>query len=168
MVVLEKELNQVNFFLDLSYFHLNNYLELKEDFGTQSSWRRDEKNSFVLAFKSYYNAKNNNGIKVINYVTELKVKCLFEVIEEDAEGIVNMKQQAKFGLFEFLEEKMGFFYSALKAPKHILLDSIQFEDNKEREINSIKRIMDTTPYENMTDEQKQIAKLSQAITPNFQ
>lgn|GEM_PF-3445486 len=168
MEVLEKQVKLVKFSLDLPYLSSNNNIKLSEDLSTSSSWRRDEGNSFVLVFNTFYKVLVVGAGHIIDYHSQLELKCLFDMVEDDAAKIATMKQDVNVTLHEFLQEKMGSFYSLLNYPKQVILDGFSIQSEVNREATSIKRIMNSPKFEEMTAEQKEIAKLSQSFAVNFE
>ncbi len=161
MEVIDKQNDVIRFSVDLPYLTANEDVKLSEELTTSSVWRRDEDSSFVLVFGTFYKVSGDGCGQLIDYYSQLKVNCRFHVVEEDALEIVNMKRETLVKLHEFMQEKMGSNYSLLSYPTKVISHDFLLESEAAREVSSIKRIIESPKFEEMTAEQREIAKLAQ-------
>jgi len=154
--------------VDLPY--LEQFGSLSSSCGSSSGWRREENNSFVLNYDTYFIAEGTDGQVVVDYHNQLELHCSLDDIAKDAAEVVDIKEQANLTMKAFLEEQTKSFFHLLRFPEVYFSDELKESETVSvkqmqitYEIRAINRIMASTAWEEMSDEQKALAKAQHQV-----
>ncbi|HWV71085.1 MAG TPA: hypothetical protein VN040_05200 [Pseudosphingobacterium sp.] len=158
MKILEKYSTLVNYSINLPC--LNRDEKLSTNLYAASKWLRDEKNTFILIYDTFFEAKGIGDQSLITYHHQLELCCTFDIIENDAIEIVQLKRQANIAMKSFLENNMKSFFYLLDFSGQRFSNEFSIASEVKNEVKSINRIMSTSPFEEMSEEQKKLARMS--------
>jgi len=168
MKILNKYNTVIKYSIDLQYFNM--FQKLSKTYYHSSKWRREEDNSFILLHDTFFKAKSLAENVVIDYHGQLELHCIFENVLQDAIEVLEIKDWAYSATKKFILENTKSFFYFLEFPEiSPLVEEYGIKSTKyyelfvKNEIESIKQIMDSVSFEEMTMEEKEIAKMSHIV-----
>lgn len=159
MKILEEYSTLIDYSIDLA--DLDKGAKLSQQCYTSSKWRRREGTIFVLMYDTFYNVKGYKDHVVIHYHGQLELHCIFDILEDDALAIVKIKEHANIAMRTFLEQHTKPYSHLPSFPNMGFNEGMQNLVNSE--LASIHHIIDSPTFEEMSEEQREIAKMSHAF-----
>ncbi len=167
MKILSKN-NFIKYSNDLKSF--DKLDKLKTKYHQSSKWRREENSTFILLYETFFITEKLTGEIIVDYQNQLNLHCIFENVLQDAVQVLQIKEWIYNLTKDFLQENTGDYFNLLNFPNACGLLEIDEGNTRryhplfvESEVRSINRIINSIPFEKMTEAERLIAKMSYTV-----